>query len=71
MVLEEGPAFEPTKRLRGLAAVEDFGVTVAEMAAMGDNGKGVGGCGKIYLLSYHWQIEQRAYFGEQLENIII
>jgi len=34
-VLEEGPAVEPTKRLRGLAAVEDF----VETPAMRERGK--------------------------------
>jgi hypothetical protein len=40
-VLEDGPAVEPTKRLRGLAAVEGFSATVAETVAMSENGKDV------------------------------
>lgn len=32
-VLEDGPAFEPTNRLRGLAAVEEF----AEVTTMSEN----------------------------------
>jgi len=38
-VLGGGPAFEPTKRLRGLAAVEDFVVAVAEAEAMSEREK--------------------------------
>jgi len=34
--LEDGPALEPTNRLRGLAAVEDV-VTAAGMGAMSEN----------------------------------
>jgi len=42
-VLEDGPALEPTKRLRGLAAVEEF----AEVAAMSENGEGVSTRGNL------------------------
>ena len=45
-VLEEGPAFEPTKRLRGLAAVEGLVVAVSEVLAMSENGEDVSGRGK-------------------------
>ena len=45
--LEDGPAFEPTKRLRGLAAVEDVGI--AETVAMSENGKDVSSRGRIYV----------------------
>lgn len=31
---EDGPALEPTNRLRGLAAVEDFADTLVEALAM-------------------------------------
>lgn len=44
---EGGPAFEPTKRLRGLAAVEEFAVALVEALAMSENEKGVSGRGKI------------------------
>ena len=47
-VLEEGPAFEPTKRLRGLAAVEGLLVAVPEVLAMSENGEDVSGRGKSY-----------------------
>ena len=46
-VLEDGPAFEPTKRLRGLAAVEGFFVSVIGVAMSG-NRKDVSGRGKFY-----------------------
>ena len=54
-VLEDGPAFEPTKRLRGLAAVEDFVVSVAE-AAMSGSRRDVSSRGKLY---DHLQIERK------------
>jgi hypothetical protein len=41
--LEDGPALEPTKRLRGLAAVEGF----AETAAMSANEEGVSSRGNL------------------------
>ena len=44
-VLEDGPTFEPTKRLRGLAAVEEF----EETAAMSENKEGVSGRGNLYV----------------------
>ena len=37
--LEDGPALEPTNRLRGLAAVEDSAVTFGEALAMNEMGK--------------------------------
>jgi len=43
-VLEDGPTFEPTKRLRGLAAVEEF----AETAAMSENEEDVSSRGNLY-----------------------
>ena len=42
-VLEDGPTLEPTKRLRGLAAVEEF----AETAAMGENKEDVSSRGNL------------------------
>ena len=43
--LGDGPAFEPTKRLRGLAAV------VAETEVMSKNEESVSDRGKIYALA--------------------
>lgn len=40
-VREDGPAFDPTKRLRGFAAVEDFVGTLVEAMSMSKNKKGV------------------------------
>lgn len=41
--LDDGPDFEPTKRLRGLAAVEGF----AEVTTMSENGEGVSTRGNL------------------------
>lgn len=49
--LEDGPAFDPTKRLRGLAAVEDFAATVAETVDMSEGGEDVSGRGKFLVLT--------------------
>ena len=50
---EDGPAFEPTNRLRGLAAVEAFVVIVGEALAMSENEKVVGNFNSL------------SWFGEQ------
>ena len=47
--LEDGPALEPIKRFRGLAAVEE----VAETAAMSENGKDVSDRGKFWIPADH------------------
>lgn len=45
--LEDGPAFEPTKRLRGLAAVRGFSGTIVEALAMGGDTKDVSDRGQL------------------------
>jgi len=48
-VLDDGRVFEPTKRLRGLAAVGDVADTVAEVSAMSEHGEDVSGRGKLHI----------------------
>jgi len=67
-VLEDGPALEPTNRLRGLAAVEDFADTVAEAVGMSDNGKRVGGREKVYVPPDHRQAGQGIWADNLLET---
>lgn len=55
-VLEDGPALEPTNRLRGLAAVEDV-VAVAGVGDMSENGKDVSNRGKFYAPADRRQLE--------------
>ena len=66
-VLDDGPAFEPTKRLRGLAAVEGFAVSVAG-AAMSGNGKDVSSRGKSRVQVDHSSQTEQSYEGQDLHR---
>ena len=48
-VLDDGPAFEPTKRLRGLAAVGDVVDAFVEASAMSEHEEDVSGRGKLHV----------------------